>query len=281
LTLQEHIENYIEHPFPLWDNELTKLLVANKWHELSTGVSLNEQYNYNITNSITKGQHNDEFMIPLLGSNIQIAIPTLPLQSFYKEHGLKTTDFENDQLVIIAKINSALAVIQSVPEAFLFINQLVKSVQLIEAEYTDTDTSYSHPDIPFSIFFSVCEEDSIISNLRVAESILHEAMHLKLTLIESHIHLIVPNSKEVFYSPWRDEERPLRGVLHGLFVFRAILDFYNLLAKEYSNNSIEMNYLKSRIEEIERDFEALKTFPNCHGLTVYGKPLVEKLLKKI
>lgn len=275
MTLQEHIENYIEHPFPLWDNELTKLLVANKWHELSTGVSLNEQYNYNITNSITKGQHNDEFMIPLLGSNIQIAIPTLPLQSFYKEHGLKTTDFENDQLVIIAKINSALAVIQSVPEAFLFINQLVKSVQLIEAEYTDTDTSYSHPDIPFSIFFSVCEEDSIISNLRVAESILHEAMHLKLTLIENIVPLIVPNSKGLYFSPWRDEPRPARGVLHGLFVFKALLDFFESIIK---TNVTEKEYIQFRINQIKEDISQLKDFTLCPDLTKDGANLSRNLL---
>ena len=232
MTLHQHIEKYISDPFPLWDNELTKLLVDDKWSKLSASAPLQESYNYSIINSIIEGQNYTESTIALKGTNIKIALSINELQSFYDEHGLHVSGIQNKQNSIIYKVESALQVIHSVPEVFSFINKIVKSIQIIDAEYSDTDTSYSHPNIPFSIFFSVCEEASIISDLRVAESILHEAMHLMLTLIETHVELIEPNSKETFYSPWRDEERPLRGILHGMFVFKAIKVFYDLLAEK-------------------------------------------------
>ena len=250
-----------------------------KWNELSTCSPFRESYHYSIISSIIKGQTDTESTIELKGTNIKLAIPATALQSFYEEHGLQVSDIQNNRNDIIDKVKSALDVLRCVPEAFSFIDKIVKSVQIIDAEQSDTDTSYSHPNIPFSIFFSVCEETSIISDFRVAESILHEAMHLMLTLIETHVDFIELNSKETFYSPWRDEERPLRGVLHGVFVFRAIKDFYDLLASKYLDDSKEINFIKFRIEEIEKDFESLKKFPVIQGLTDFGRIFSEKILE--
>jgi HEXXH motif-containing protein len=278
LTLQEHIEHYIEHPFPLWNNELTKLLVLNKWNELSSSNLVNDPYKYSITNSITKEHINNEFTIPLHESNIKVAVASVALQSFYEKHGLKTTDIKNNQQIIVSKIERALEIIKSVPEVFSFVDKIVKSVQIIDAEYADTDTSYSHPEIPFSIFFSVCEEESSISDLRVAESVLHEAMHLKLTLIERHIDLIEPNSKDVFYSPWRNEERPLRGILHGLFVFKAVLDFYTILKQKSISKDVN-EYIAHRISEIKREINFITTFSQSEGLTAEGQKLSSMLLE--
>lgn len=275
MDIQKIIQQYIEQPLPLWNIDLTRMLVAERWNAITSSTSSDQPYNYTIANSITKGNNIAELTVPLEKSSIKLALPSVALQSFYEEHGLKATDFEQNQQVVGAKISSALKIFEYVPEALYFINEIVNSVQIIDAEYEETDTSYSHPDIPFSIFFSVCEKDSIISDLRVAESILHEAMHLKLTLIENLVPLIVPNAKGLYFSPWRDEPRPARGVLHGLYVFKSLLDFFEAIIK---SNITEKAYIESRINQIKDDLHQLKDFTLCPDLTRDGANLSRNLL---
>lgn len=280
MNIQKIIQDYLEQPLPLWENEITNLLVEFKWAELAS-QSHTAPNTYTIVGCVIKDLSVDEINMPLSLANcdIKIELPSENLKGFYVKHGIEpvevTTTESSEET---AKVLSALAMLRHIAPVYDFILKIVKSIQLIKAEYSETDVSYSHPEIPFSIFFSICEEVSIISDLRVAESILHEAMHLKLTLIENHIDLIQPDSKETFYSPWREEERPLRGVLHGIFVFKAIKDFYNLLIPQYQKNPLEIKFIKFRIHEIEKDFETLKAFPSSQGLSNYGKLFASKLL---
>jgi HEXXH motif-containing protein len=63
---------------------------------------------------------------------------------------------------------------------------------------------------------------------QMAECLLHEAMHQYLFRLESCARLfdITSPSEELFYSPWRQDKRPLRMTLHGSFVFSAVADLY-------------------------------------------------------
>jgi len=276
LTVEKHIENYLKNPFPLWNTELAKLLVEHKWKELSLTNTSKNPHKYSIVSCINNGVSLKEVSIPLYENDngIKLVLPSAIPDSFYEAHGLELAVIDKSSDTEIAKVNKALAVLNQVPEVYTFINNIVKSIQILKAEDAETDISYSHPDIPFSIFFSLCEEDSLISDLRVAESILHEAMHLYLTLIENFVPLIKPYTKEVYYSPWRDEERPIRGVLHGMFVFKAIKDCYSLLLdQEILNAQQDRDYVISRIEQIESEMKLLYNFSTSHGLTDLGKEL--------
>ncbi|MEC4004834.1 HEXXH motif-containing putative peptide modification protein [Flavobacterium sp. SUN052] len=275
MTLENHIENYLNNPFPLWNTGLTQLLVEHKWKELSLTNTLENPYEYSIIGCINKVEYQTEVSLSLYENDnaIKLVLPPDIPDSFYESHGLELAAIDKSLGIVISKVKSALAVLLQVPEVYTFINTIVQSIQILKAEDSETDISYSHPDIPFSIFFSVCEEDSLISDLRVAESILHESMHLYLTLIENVLPLIETNTKEVFYSPWRDQERPLRGVLHGMFVFKAIKDFYKLIANKYCQNDIGNQFIKLRIEEIEKEFKLLEDFQNTKSLTFFGKKL--------
>lgn len=279
MDIQKIIENYVERPLPLWENEITQLIIKYKWAELAERSQITSK-TYTIVGCVTNNKSLIEtyLSLPLTSCDIKIALPSEDLKEFYEKHGLEPSKITAESSSEISKITTALDVFRNIDPINDFIFNIVKSVQLIKSEYPETDISYSHPKIPFSIFFSVCEEVSSISDLRVAESILHEAMHLKLTLIENHVDLIEPNSKETFYSPWRDEERPIRGVLHGIFVFKAIKDFYKLIAEKYSPNAKESQFIKFRIEEIDKEFESLKNFSNAKTLTFFGKKLSMNLL---
>lgn len=280
--MQDKIFQFLNNPFPLWENDLTSDLVNAQLIDLS-------QYDLDLTNYSTEGSYfgsnniTEKKPVLIYGTlpknYIFLEYPQLSsFNFFYEDHGLEPEYTSNISDNTINKLKSAFQVFNLIPSAEDCISSLVKRVQILKQSDDEMDTSYSHPKIPFSIFVSLCNDSSIVSNLRVAESILHEAMHLKLTLIEKHIDLIKPNSSETFYSPWRDEQRPLRGVLHGLFVFRAVLEMYKFLFSNIENLK-NINHISYRIEDIEKEINLIKELSNSDGLTVYGEKLCSNLLQ--
>jgi len=272
---------FIEQPFPLWENELTTALVENKWKELNQ-KGLSNRDLYSTAFAITFENRIPVVKLPISKSTknetVFLEFPQPELSDFYEEHGLVLCNEE--ELIAsdaLEKLKAAMAVFESIPDLHACISKLVRSIQVLKQDDPEIDTSYSHPKIPFSIFVSVGHANSPLSSLRLAESILHEAMHLKLTLLENVVPLIEANSKATFYSPWRDEERPIRGVLHGLFVFRGILEFYKA-SISCSNSSFVLGFLKNRIDQINQEIKKIEGFHRCQGLRQEGANLSKNLL---
>jgi hypothetical protein len=286
MLIKENVHSFINHPYPLWECNLTALLVQEKWIELSINRQINPD-NYS-TVACIYDEGNDKIppiknqpILSFDGENVVVYLenPSFDyLQTFYDEHGLvPLSESELTTSHAGAKIKSAFNTIDQVPLANACIKRLVRSIHVLTQEDAEIDVSYSHPVIPFSIFVSVCQDSSMLSNLRVAESMLHEAMHLKLTLIEEITPLVNPNAIGLYFSPWRDEPRPAQGILHGLFVFRAIQDFYNTILLHVSS-AREIDYLQDRIGQIAEEISQLKEFILCEDLTTDGAILTGNLL---
>lgn len=274
----ESLQSFILNPIPTWKKpNLDELIQAI----FSLGIdnsNLNQYSNFNYLTNSSQTLNNCGHILKLqCGRNILIENPVPELSTFYYECGLNP--IEKEELlkgITFSKIENAFAILKRIPYCYECIFDFVKSITIVKSEGPDYDTSYSHPNLPLSIFFSLCADDEI-SNLRVAESILHEAMHLKLSLIEKSIQL-VKNPEHTYFSPWRDEQRPIGGVLHGIFVFTAILSFYRkLLVSETNSNVVE--YLSSRCESIETEMKMILEFPFSSGLTNEGKTMSKVLLQ--
>lgn len=66
--------------------------------------------------------------------------------------------------------------------------------------------------------------------METVEALVHEYGHQKLNVITPLASLIVDDPGEaVYYSPWRDDPRPLSGLLHAVFSFSMVTDFYRRL----------------------------------------------------
>jgi len=282
MSLVDIVHNYIKQPYPLWEYDVNEVLVQQKWIDLRKH-SISDLNDYSTARCI----HN--YTVPLgirfpISCNLEnetiyLETPSLDyLQHFYDKHGLYPySEYEIETNAVLSKLKSAIAVFDLVKPAYTCIAKLVRSIQVLKQDDVEIDISYSHPKIPFSIFVSVCQDSSPLSSLRVAESILHEAMHLKLTLLENVVQLVKPNTGNLFFSPWRDEKRPAQGVLHGLFVFRAILDFFGELGNN-PNSEIMTNHLNNRNEQIAHEINLLKDFHSCPDLTKDGATLTKNLL---
>jgi len=201
------------------------------------------------------------------------------LEKFYEDHGLIIYDSEElHKIDAKSKLDAAIVELKVCPEIYETVKKLVKAIQVIHVEDPEYDSSYTHPDIPFSIFVSIGADTSKLSNLRVAESIIHETMHLQLTLIENISPLIKNGSMEMFYSPWREELRPIRGVLHGIYVFSAVKDFYEKILPYMSTSNVK-DFVSYRIEEIELELSQIKDFKDHFELTELGTKFVQNLFE--
>ena len=152
----------------------------------------------------------------------------------------------------------------------------LRSVHVLQPPGTEIDVSYSDPDVPFSVFLSIPGPGRHAA-LRLAESLVHECMHLHLTLIEAVLPL-VGNVRASTFSPWLRRPRPLRGVLHGLYVFSVIDAFLRVLEHGGSLRPDEAAFAARRRRQIAGEIGHIDHAALAAGLTGDGKMLVERLL---
>ena len=105
--------------------------------------------------------------------------------------------------------------------------------------------------MPGRIFISI-PTSSDVRNLRVAEAIVHEAMHLNLTNLERVTELVRYNQPQI--SPWRAELRPAAGLLHGIYVFSCVSLFYWHLENNISLEKHQKNYAKHSSSDPVKQF---------------------------
>lgn len=280
MSLSTLITDYLRPPFRVCNAPLATALAEAGQQRLMTINGLAAEQ-YSIANCLYPATALGDSPVTLkLSDKLPLVeLPELPrLGGFYDEHGLEPLPY--DELLAVqasAKLQAAWHLLASVPTVQAGMRALIKTIQVLRSPDPDIDISYSHPTVPFSVFVTVGEDCSVISSLRVAESLLHEAMHLKLTLIEQEVILVQPNSQSLFYSPWRDELRPVRGVLHGIFVFVAVREFYQQI-RQHVGASPAATFVTDRIESITQELELVCDFSEAPDLTDVGKVLARSLL---
>ncbi len=65
--------------------------------------------------------------------------------------------------------------------------------------------------------------------LTLAAGILHEFQHSKLNAVLSLFRLYRPDDRK-YYAPWRQDPRPLGGLLHGAYAYVGVSDFWRVQA---------------------------------------------------
>jgi hypothetical protein len=68
--------------------------------------------------------------------------------------------------------------------------------------------------------------------LAQAETLVHECRHNILYAIQELDPLVQPGQQETVKSPWRQDPRPLSGLLHGAFVFDGVCRLYRAMVAD-------------------------------------------------
>jgi HEXXH motif-containing protein len=121
----------------------------------------------------------------------------------------------------------AEALIALVPDLYVIVRRLVHGLGVISSQGPDYDTSHSEPAWPGWIFVSIPDRGPR-GALRLAEGVIHEAMHHNLSALEHQVGLALPDHS--IYSPWKHEFRTASGVLHGLYVFICLAAYFHQIS---------------------------------------------------
>lgn len=208
-----------------------------------------------------------------IGDSYKCIIESLPKSSRtpYEDAGLVfSTSFSVE--VVLGALQSAFSLISLVPSLHRTIAEYMRSLHILESTGVDYDVSYSDPRVPFSVFSSVPPAERM-GPLRLAESIVHECMHLQLTIIED-VRPLVKMPKVLLFSPWRQTLRPVGGVLHGFYVFTVVHEFFKALSHTDCLTSDEGAFVRKRSRQIIEEATQVPLISSVDVLTEDGQSLV-------
>jgi len=274
------------HSTPLWFPSLAAPLTARRWRTLhqQTAITKNDYGTsrvragnvgapHHIVDSLSVDPHGEDAVSAML-------IETLPENDLRKYQEMGLTFYSRAELTtstIFDCLQDAIHILAHVPTLQKTVGSLVRICHILKPEDDDYDVSHSDPYVPFSIFVSVPQQRKANCELRIAESIVHEAMHLQLTLLEQALPLI-RLSDDTYFSPWKGEPRSPQGILHALYVFRVVDQFLEQLLTLPIWSSENVCYMRNRRSEVAQQVRHIELFAGCPALTELGTCLVRSLL---
>lgn len=287
LSLSDQIKASLERSdIPPWLPELTDKLVEVEWERLNreTGLTLDTYSTARVSNGNASARLAVVRDLPA-GHNrgerktfIRIESPTADLVRLYQGMGVNFyTAEEMAGSGVLDCLEEAIQIIRHVPSLWRTVNTLVRSLHVLRPTDDEHDISFSEPHIPFSVFVSVPCQRIRNDVLRVAEAMVHESMHLQLTLIEKTAPLLACTRRK-YFSPWRGEYRSAQGVLHALYVFRVVDHLLRELLLSSCLRSEELSYARERRTQIAAQMREVESFRNCPDLTIHGFNLIGRLL---
>jgi len=164
--------------------------------------------------------------------------------------------------------------IDCVPQVGSLCVELMQQMYLLQAD-EGYDISHSEPQWPRSIFVSIPDRVDAVGALRLAESIIHEVMHLQLTDFEQKVALVA-NFETKLHSPWRTEDRPVQGVMHGLYVFACLVSFFREIVEVEQIEPDAREHSQRRISEIQSEIGEIALDELKSSLTNKGRDFVFK-----
>lgn len=114
----------------------------------------------------------------------------------------------------------------------------------------------------------------------VAEALVHEMQHSKLNALLTLVKLTTDDGACRYLAPWRDDPRPLVGVVHGVYAFTCGIEFWlrqEATAAEAEVRKIAFNIAHRRVQ-VRR---ALHTLMTSGNLTRPGEALVEAVSARL
>lgn len=258
-----------------WFPEISEDLVNSAWGGLYTESGYTQQ-NYSTSRIIEKNVHAKRNVLDtLVFDNFEgeVILEKLPDNNETGFEGLGLCFSKADQSAIeyqLSELKLAFNLIADIPSLYITVLALVRSIHILSAESDQHDVSFSDPTIPFSIFISMPSAHETNSSIRLAEAIIHEAMHLQLSLIESFCPLILEDNKKLF-SPWKNENRRPSGVFHALYVFSVIYTSLPLL------NISNKQFVQQRGLEIKNQILEIDSFRLTEGFTPIGQVFKDNL----
>jgi HEXXH motif-containing protein len=106
------------------------------------------------------------------------------------------------------------------------------------------------------------------SALDLAVTMVHEYQHSKLSAVLDLYPLVIPDQSRRYFAPWREDPRPIEGLLQGVYAFLAITDVYSAFMNVPSVESTAREEFAWNREQVR---SGLATLVDSGGLTHHGE----------
>ncbi|MFK3888827.1 cyclophane-forming radical SAM/SPASM peptide maturase YhhB [Sphingomonas sp. NPDC079357] len=175
-----------------------------------------------------------------------------------------------------ALVDEALGIIEAWrPAVARELRLICSAVQFVRdpTAHPDKIVSFSDDSVPGALYVSIVQGDGLIDAYDLADSLVHEYRHQKLYLFE-RLHPTTFQGALVV-SPWREDLRPVSGLLHAAFVFVELGRFWRFV-REHGPTRLH-NRATAQIGDTERNLaQAFETLRGCE-LTPSGRELATVL----
>lgn len=108
------------------------------------------------------------------------------------------------------------------PDVF---NQFCQFLRVIAVKPFEDDSDFynvSHSDLPGAFIVTLSE-----ARFELVENLIHEFHHNRLFFLEEYGAFLEDSEDEAsFYSPWRQDPRPLYGILHAAYVYTPVCEYW-------------------------------------------------------
>ncbi len=190
-------------------------------------------------------------------------------------------DFHQQAAPILSQALAATA--RFAPESFRLLADEYRVVAPKTPTGSYSNTTFST--LPGAMVLSV-----VANPLEMADRIVHELHHDRLFCIED-LHPLLeqegedPGNGERYYSPWREDPRPLRGILHGLYVYLAVGRFWLGIFQDKDMPDVPDDYPVVASERLRRilgqlDCAASQLESHAH-FTPFGTGIFDQLRKDL
>ncbi|WP_174296884.1 aKG-HExxH-type peptide beta-hydroxylase [Sphingomonas bacterium] len=276
--IADNVRRALETEGPVLDSDMPAILSAVGWRRLmAVGI---DQAGYSTARALAGDPAPRRIvttLVPIQGPGEPILVEAFAgsIPQRYAELGIREARLPPDRLR--DALAAGLAELAASPAAAATVAALVRSLHPLMTADPAYDVSYSDPEVPFSVFVGIHDAPVKHEGLRVAEALVHEAMHLQLSLAEDVVPLVA-GEEERWSSPWQRRPRPAQGVLHGLYVFRAVEEL--LCAVPASADPSRTEYLRRRLEAIDAETAEAAAVAASGELTPTGRALARRLASR-
>lgn len=109
------------------------------------------------------------------------------------------------------------------------------------------------------------------SATQFGEALVHELQHSKVNALMDLVDLHDGSGQERFYAPWRDDPRPVAGLLHGVYAFVTVVEYWNVQRRHLSSDEPEAHAHFSYALRAHQVGEAVRTLRGLTELTDLGR----------
>jgi HEXXH motif-containing protein len=151
----------------------------------------------------------------------------------------------------------------------------LRSVVPLRTQRPGCGTTATSPDS-----FGACLMSEPADAAGLAVGLVHEFQHAKLGALMDLIPLHTADQAARYYAPWRDDPRPLGGLLHGTYAFLAVTDFWRvqrMVAASRAARFAHFEFARRRMQSLD----AVRTLQSSGHLTELGVELVDAIRNRL